>query len=394
MPASTCGGGLARLFDILSRVAPCPTCAEPLEPTSGVFFCAACRASLQPRAALAIVLGVPKDAGLPFAADRFADALGPCAACAEGELLPGRLFDESAAACGACGAVWLRGDQLSRMRARADRHHAHASMRAPSARAPDEDAHRIPFDDVWTNRWAYPAALGLGVVAHVIGLSFLVWATVEMWFHELGHAVVAWLSGFVAVPLPFFTTLPRESRSAWVVVIALGMIGAIAYESWKRKLRGLVAFAGALAVVEITMTFMIGAAQARQWIIFAGQAGAIVLPTAVMVAFYQPIGWRWDFWRYPAIGVAAIGLVHALFIWFGVARGTGVMPHGSAVGDDSEGDMERLVAEYGWTTVSLARTYFALCLACLAALAVTYALFVRRAHALRDRPARRATERA
>jgi hypothetical protein len=99
--------------------------------------------------------------------------------------------------------------------------------------------------------------------------------------------------------------------------------------------------------------------------IFAGQARAIVLPALVMLAFYQPLGWRWDFWRYPVVVVAAVGFVHALFLWVGVARGTTVMLHGSAVGDDAEGDMERLVREFSWTTASLARSYVALALACL-----------------------------
>ena len=377
--------------DILATVVGCPVCAKPLEPASGVLFCAACRASLQPRASLIDALGLPKDEELASARDRFGEAAGACAACDGGALFPARLFDEAIAACDACGASWLRGEQLVRMRARAARHEAKASMRAaPMPRHRDDDVHRIPFDDLATNRWAYPAALALGVVAHVVGLSFLVWATVEMWFHELGHAVIAWLSGFVAVPLPFFTMVPRETRSAWVVAIALGMIGAIAYEAQKRKLWGLVAFAGLLAVAEIVLTFVLNPAQATQWVIFAGQAGAIVLPTAVMIAFYQPLGWRWDFWRYPMLGVAAVGLVHALFIWFGVATGTGVMPHGSAIGDDSEGDMERLVRDYKWTTVSLAQVYFALAALCLAALAVTYVVFLRRALALGRQTARRA----
>jgi hypothetical protein len=99
----------------------------------------------------------------------------------------------------------------------------------------------------------------------------------------------------------------------------------------------------------------------------------------VMWAFYQPLGWRWDFWRYPALGVAAIGLVHALFIWLGVATGPGIMPHGSAVGDDSEGDMERLVSESGWTLRGLASAYLSITIASLVVLAVTYVVFLRRA---------------
>jgi hypothetical protein len=241
---------------------------------------------------------------------------------------------------------------------------------------------RVPFDTRAANTYALPVALLAGVLAHVLGFSFLVWATLEMWFHELGHAIVAWLGGFIAVPLPFFTTVPREDRSVVVILVVLGMIGAIAYEAGKRRLWALVGFAGALALVEVLLTFMLNPAQSTQWWIFAGQGGAIVLPTLVMLAFYQRIGWRWDFWRYPVVLLAAIGFVHAMFVWVGVARRTAVMPHGSAVGQESEGDMERLVRTYGWTRESLARTYLFVGLACLASLVVAYVVYWRRARAV------------
>lgn len=249
--------------------------------------------------------------------------------------------------------------------------------------APRPDMNKIAFDDVWSNAFAYPVALAFGVLAHLIGLSFLVWGTVEMWFHELGHAVVAWLSGFFAIPLPF-VTLGAEDRSTFVIVLTVAGIAGIAYGGWRYKMPNVVVFAGCLLAVEIYLTFVLNARQARQWEIFAGQAGAIVLPTLVMLAFYQPIGWRWDFWRYVAVVVAAVGLVHALFIWIGVARGTGVMPHGSAVGDDSQGDLERLVRTYKWTLVSLAHAYITLCVVCLLALGAYYAVYLRRALAARN----------
>jgi hypothetical protein len=176
-----------------------------------------------------------------------------------------------------------------------------------------------------------------------------------------------------------------DRRSGWVIAIVLGMIGAIAYEARKRKRVGLVIFAGVVLALQLFLTVIVGVPRAREWALFAGQAGAIVLPTLVMWAFYQPLAWRWDFWRYPALAAAAVGLVHALFIWIGVATATGVMPHGSAVGDDSEGDMERLVAEYGWTLKRLGGAYLAIAIASLVVLAATYVFFLRRANDSADR---------
>ena len=55
------------------------------------------------------------------------------------------------------------------------------------------------------------------------------------------------------------------------------------------------------------------------------------------------------------------------------------MPHGSAIGEDSEGDMERLIREFDWTKASLANSYIALTTACLVVLGVTYFVFLGRA---------------
>jgi hypothetical protein len=359
-------------------MASCPTCAAPLEQSSDLFVCYSCRASLQPLETLAATLGTT---AIPITPDRFADPIGRCPSCAQGHLRSARVLGETAATCDACAALWLTREQLARLRARVARDQSLGASTPDLATYAErfEKAGRFAFDDVPSRRYAYPGALAVGFLAHMLGLSFLVWGTVEMWFHELGHATVAWLSGFVAVPLPFFTIMPRETRSGSVIAIVLGMIGAIAYEAWRRRWWALLVFAGGLAVSQLVLTVVLNPAQARQWGIFAGEAGAIVLPTLVMLAFYQPLGWRWDFWRYPVLVVAAIGFVHALFLWTSVARGTGVMPHGSAIGEDSEGDMERLIREFDWTKASLASSYIALTTACLIVLGVTYLVFLRRA---------------
>jgi Zn-finger nucleic acid-binding protein len=354
-------------------MASCPTCTAPLEQSLEVFFCPACRASLQSPEALAATLLVPAIAVAP---DRFAESIGRCPSCDNGKLGHARLNGETVSVCDKCSGIWLTREQLARMRARSARERAFAPAPTEVETYAErfEKAGRFAFDDAASKRYAFPAAFAAGILAHWLGLSFLVWGTVEMWFHECGHAVVAWLSGFVAVPLPFFTMLPREERSAWVIAIVLGMIVAIAYESVRRRWWALLAFAGVLGAAELLLTAILNPAQAMQWGIFAGHGGAIVLPTLVMIAFYQPLGWRWDFWRYPALLIAAVGFVHALFLWAGVARGTEGMPHGSAVGDDAEGDMERLIREFHWTKASLAGSYVALTAVCLLVLSATYLL--------------------
>lgn len=287
------------------------------------------------------------------------------------------MLGEAIASCTDCGVRWVGAGQIARIKARRAQQVAWRVEREATSTYAERfaEAKKLPYDTRAANAYALPAALLLGVLAHLLGLSVLVWGTLNMWFHELGHAIVAWLGGFVAAPLPFFTLVPRKDRSVVVITIVVGTIGAIAYEAVKRRLWTLVAFAGVLAGGQLLLTFVLDTAQARQWWIFAGQGGAIVLPTLVMLAFYQRLGWRWDFWRYPVVALAAVGFVHAMSVWIGVARGTAVMPHGSAVGSESEGDMERLVRDYHWTKESLAETYLVLGLACLGALVVAYVVY-------------------
>jgi hypothetical protein len=359
---------------------PCPICATALDRNEEVLFCPGCRSSLQPRASLAVALDLPAespelDAGL----ERGADPVGRCPGCGRGTLAPAVVLGERVARCAGCGALWMEAGRISAMRSRLARTPARVATDRPDADYAERfaAASRFRFDDPKTNAIALPAAMLVGVMAHVAGAAPLMWATVQMWFHELGHAVVAWLGGFIAVPLPFFTVTPRDDRSPVVVVLVLAMIGAIAFDSARRRRWALVAFAAVLLAMQVVLTWGLNPAQSRQWFLFAGEAGAIVFPTLVLLAFYEPMGWRWDFWRFPAGIVAAVGLVHALFIWIGVARGTAIMPHGSAVGEASEGDMERLVATYHWSQGALATAYLALAIGCLVALTAVYLVRLR-----------------
>ena len=99
----------------------------------------------------------------------------------------------------------------------------------------------------------------------------------------------------------------------------------------------------------------------------------------MMLAFYQRFPFRWDFWRYLVLMTCAISYVHALLRWIGVGLGLTEMPHGSANGDNAEGDVERLVRTHEFTIPALARTYLVVTLACGAVLVLAYLYYLRRA---------------
>jgi hypothetical protein len=279
-----------------------------------------------------------------------------------------------------CRGIWLGGAPLARVRATLMRR-AHA-MRPPVATQEYTLADsRFEYDTPGVNAIALPAALSFGVLGQWLGFEIFVFATTSMWAHELGHAVVAWLGGFIAIPLPFVTLRASEDRSSLAIAVVALAIAAGGFVAFRRRAWTLVAVLGALAALQSMLSLFLNPAQATKWVIFAGLAGELVLPTLFIAAFYQRLPARWDFWRYPVLVASSVTLVRGLFLWTRVALGTRPMPHGSIVGSDSEGDVERLVGFYHWGESSLAQTYVVLAWSCLGVLAAVYAMGLVRSRA-------------
>lgn len=251
-------------------------------------------------------------------------------------------------------------------------------LRAPVAKPPDLSL-RFEYDTPLVNGAAIPGAIAFALLLKLLGFDFLVYTTAGMWTHELGHAIVAWLSGILAIPLPFFTIATSDERN-WVV-IALVFAGwlALGVHGLRMRSTGLVSGALGIAGLQILLSFVMTPGRAAQWITFAGLAGELVLSTVMMLAFYVRLPWRWDFWRYPVLATCAVAYVHAFVRWIGVVAGTAAMPRGSAVGDSSEGDVERLERTGEFTAEALARTNLGLALVCAVVLVLVYLRMMQKA---------------
>jgi hypothetical protein len=359
-------------------VALCPSCAVTLESNEDVLFCPNCKLALHERAGFEATLGFSVAPGdLDARVDRLGEPVGRCPACDQGDLWPGRLAGEPVAQCSACAALWVGGAQLARIRAALKGRAAARPQPVGPARPLLLEASQFEYDTPRVNAAALPAALALGVLIQLMGLEILVHATTGMWAHELGHALVAWLSGFVAIPLPFITLQASEDRTlfgACLLMLALAGAAIFAFRQGAWPLLALLAF---FAGLQVLLTWSLNPAQATKWVIAAGLGGELVIPTAWMIAFYQRLPGRWDFWRYPVLAASAVTLVRGLFLWTRVVSGTRPMPHGSMVGSDSEGDVERLVRFYHFTEPDLAHGYLTLAWGCLAVLAFVYAFRLR-----------------
>ena len=218
--------------------------------------------------------------------------------------------------------------------------------------------------------WAVPSALVLFWLLVKTGAGHaLVRIFFSMWVHELGHAVAAWLCGYPAFPGPW-RTFTAESRS---VLLSALMFGALAYavlRCWTEERRIAAAALLALIFAQVVCTAAAGPDAARQLIVFAGDAGCLVLGALLMATFYAPPGsplrrgaLRWGF---LAIGAASFADVFEQ--WWSARSDSDRIPFGANEGIGPS-DPSVLSDSYGWSASMLVHRYVVLGCVCLFALA-------------------------
>lgn len=256
---------------------------------------------------------------------------------------------------------------------------------APMGPPPEALQKTFVFDSPLANTATIPVALGLALVLHVLGMGSVIFSGIGMWTHELGHATTAWLSGFLAIPVPFMTALFGDGRSWFVIVLVLAAWVALGIYGWNRSRYRLVAGAVAIGVAQLVLTGVMSPGRAMQWVIFAGMGGEIVVATVFILAFYEqlPIP-RWDFWRYPVAVTAALSYVHALLLWVGHALGLVDIGLASSSGHSAQGDLALLLRTNEFTERGLSRFCLTLAIACGAVIVASYVVHLIRARRIAD----------
>jgi hypothetical protein len=187
-----------------------------------------------------------------------------------------------------------------------------------------------------------------------------------MVLHESGHAITSWLTGRWAVPL-LWVTMHGDSRS-WGIVLgiaaAMGLLGLLA---WKAQRWGWVLAAAAGLIVQMTFLSL----PAESTIVFGGDAGAMVLATFLMAAFYAPresmLCRSWGL-RWGLLVIGALSFIHVLLMWTGPYED---LPFGEIEGVNLS-DPSLLTEMFGWSVTQLVDRYVHLGRICLLALLVLY----------------------
>jgi hypothetical protein len=232
-------------------------------------------------------------------------------------------------------------------------------------RSPPAEPDEVDFDAA--NLLVVPPRVELAVLP---GLFVLCWAFAStafgeilsfiprLQFHELGHAIAAWWTGRRALPLPIGFTAWSEERSTLLVGMQGLFVALLALHGVRERKPLPVAIAIALGLaVGVGVTTPLAISEG--WVIAAGQVGETLLPGVFVAAFHLrlPHRIRWDFWRWIVVLVALFALASAVRTGWQIAAGERPLPWGALLGNESDGDLNRLVGEHGWTEAGLRRMF-------------------------------------
>jgi hypothetical protein len=234
------------------------------------------------------------------------------------------------------------------------------------------------FESPWINALALPLVIGLAWGFNQLPLAFLMQG-LKIWIHEFGHATVAWMSGFKALPLPIGWTNISPEKQDFVYWGVLFLLGVFFWAGWKEQRYWPVFIAPPLALLQWHMTWQVEDWQIEQWIDFGGVGGEYYLSAMMVAAFFfeLPEKFRWGSCRYVFLFIGAAAFWDIYNFWIDVAKGVEEIPWGSMIHgeDDQGGDMNKLRDGWGWAESRIIGTYVMLGNGCAIAVGAVYLFF-------------------
>jgi hypothetical protein len=232
------------------------------------------------------------------------------------------------------------------------------------------------FDSLWISLLAPPLVVGLAWLINLSPLSFLLQGF-YIWIHEFGHATVAWMSGYKALPLPIGWTNISPTKESFVYWGVLFLIGVFAVAGWRERRLWPLVLAPLLAVAQWWMTWRVPEWRTEMWIDFAGVGGEFYLSAGMVALFFisLPEKFRWGSCRYLFLFLGAACFIETYTFWREVYVGREEIPWGTMIhGEGDEGgDMNKLRDGWGWTRQRIYRTYNTLGHTCLLLVGIIYA---------------------
>ena len=285
----------------------------------------------------------------------------------------GLAYETQPAECTRCGIViakFLRTQEAALPRPPDAASQADADL--DDARLEREDARQ----ELRARAVALPSALSFAWVAVRTAPGPV--RLLAMWAHESGHAVAAWLCGFSAWPGPWFTPVGSERSPSLTVLLAGGLIYG-GFRAWQQARWFRLAVCGVTLGLALVCTVMLRPGPAQQVIVFGGDAGCLVLGSAMMLTVYarkeHPVrqgGVRWGL-----LVLGSLSFADAWAVWSGPLES---LPFGE--NENGLSDPSVLTEVYGWSVLLLVRRYMQLAGLCLAVLGAAWVTGMARAVAM------------
>ena len=349
------------------RPKKCPKCATPtfaheLDAVSGADVCPQCNGMWLTKGVLARAAGVEQD--LPDLLYSLRSSQGSpfvCRACeASPNLITLTLVSGSQLKveyCKFCEGIFL--DQKEFPQARS------ALRPAPVLVRPST------LPEIRHPALAVPLAL---LIAFLFALSgnLLTWYFFSIPAHELGHALVIFMSGGIAIPMGAIIPMAGKTLGFGIrsPMVFLGLASGLGF-LWHLGRRERLLFFPSLCVGFIAgatyLTFVASETVSGMLIFYGGMGGEFILGTLFVISFYykMPKKMYWDFLRYPALVFGSNALANVFVLWIRVRLGFAELPMGSFLtGNSGDGDLDRLFGKFGWTPKELTDHYVRLGVIC------------------------------
>ncbi|MEO1591383.1 MAG: M50 family metallopeptidase, partial [Cyanobacteria bacterium J06632_22] len=181
----------------------------------------------------------------------------------------------------------------------------------------DADTDLMSFENRFSAVFYFPLAVLIGILLKGFGPFGILLRGIDIWFHEFGHAVVAWMSGRRAIPLPIGFTPVDPQRSVVVYFGVLILLGLLYWAGQREQKRWPQLLALGLAIVQFGMTWLMSAQTFDLLLYFGGIGGEFMICALLIVSYYfsLPQYFQWGLYRYPVVVGASFTFFGSLWDW-------------------------------------------------------------------------------